>query len=83
MPFRIRIPLIPTVNDTLQNMESTARLLENAPGLEMVELLRYNRAAGAKYQSVGMTYAPEFPEAQDPNIILASFEQRGIRTGIL
>lgn len=83
MPFRIRIPLIPTVNDTLQNMESTARLLENAPGLEMVELLRYNRAAGAKYQSVGMTYAPEFPEAQDPNIILAPFEQRGIRTGIL
>ena len=82
-PFRIRIPLIPTVNDTYENMEATARLLENCPLLEMVELLRYNKAAGAKYSGVGLTYKPDFPEDKTPEIIKEPFEKRGITVGIL
>ena len=82
-PFRIRVPLIPTVNDTHENMEATARLLENCPTLEMVELLRYNKSAGAKYSGVGLTYNPDFPEQQEPNIIKEPFEKRGIPVGIL
>ena len=82
-PFRIRIPLIPTVNDTYENMEATARLLENCPSLEMVELLRYNKAAGAKYSGVGLTYKPDFPEDKTPEIIKEPFEKRGITVGIL
>ena len=82
-PFRIRIPLIPTVNDTAENMEATARLLEGAEHLEMVELLRYNRAAGAKYESVGMSYVPDFPVDKPPEVILEPFVRRGMRTGIL
>ena len=82
-PFRIRIPLIPAVNDTLENMEATARLLEGAQHLEKVELLRYNKAAGAKYSGVGMSYAPDFPEQQEPCIFREPFEKRGIRVEIL
>ena len=82
-PFRIRVPLIPTVNDTPENMEATAKLLENAPALEKVELLRYNKAAGAKYSGVGMTYAPDFPEQQEPRIIRDPFEARGMRVDVL
>ena len=82
-PFRIRVPLIPTVNDTPENMEATAHLLEGAHMLEKVELLRYNKAAGAKYSGVGMTYAPDFPEQQEPRIIREPFERRGIRVDIL
>lgn len=82
-PFRIRVPLIPTVNDTLANMEATARLLENCPTLEKVELLRYNKAAGAKYAGVGMEYAPDFPQQREPNIIREPFEKRGIIVEIL
>lgn len=81
--FRIRVPLIPTVNDTLENMEATARLLEGAKCLEKVELMRYNKAAGAKYSGVGMTYAPDFPEQQDPRIFREPFEKRGIQVDIL
>ena len=81
--FRIRVPLIPTVNDTMENMEATARLLEGAHMLEKVELLRYNKAAGAKYGGVGLTYAPDFPEQQEPNIFREPFERRGIRVDIL
>lgn len=81
--FRIRVPLIPTVNDTLENMEETARLIEGAQSLEKVELLRYNKAAGAKYGGVGLTYSPDFPEQQEPRIYTEPFERRGIRVEIL
>lgn len=83
IPFRIRVPLIPTVNDTLENMEATARLLEGSRTLEKVELLRYNKAAGAKYSGVGLEYAPDFPEHQEPMIHREPFESRGISVDIL
>lgn len=82
-PMRIRVPLIPGVNDTPENMEATARRIEGARSLEKVELLRYNKAAGAKYAGVGMTYSPDFPEQQEPRIIREPFEARGMRVEIL
>lgn len=82
-PFRIRVPLIPTVNDTPENMEATAKLLEGALCLEKVELLRYNKAAGAKYSGVGMEYKPDFPEQTQPRIFTEPFERRGIPVEIL
>jgi len=81
--FRIRVPLIPTVNDTYENMEATAKLLEDAEMLEKVELMRYNKAAGAKYSGVGMEYKVDFPEDRDPVIIREPFERRGIRVDVL
>lgn len=81
--FRIRIPLIPTVNDTLENMEATAALLEGAKYLEKVELLPYNRAAGAKYSGVGLEYTPDFPENEAPRIFKEPFERRGIIIEVL
>ena len=82
-PFRIRVPLIPTVNDTYENMESTAKLLEGATMLEKVELLRYNKAAGAKYSGVDMEYRVDFPEEKEPEIIMEPFVKRGIRVEVL
>lgn len=81
--FRIRIPLIPGVNDSYENMEATAKLLEGSKNLEMVELMRYNKAAGAKYESVGMEYCPTFDEQTEPNVITEPFTNRGFKTGIL
>lgn len=82
-PFRIRVPLIPGVSDTLENMEATAKLLEGAQMLEKVELMRYNKAAGAKYSGLGMEYKVDFPEQQEPQIMREPFERRGIRVEIL
>lgn len=82
-PMWIRVPLIPTVNDTPKNMEATAALLENAACLEKVELLPYNRAAGAKYAGVGREYKVSFPQDQPPRIITKPFEARGIRVEVL
>ena len=83
IPFRIRIPLIPGVNDTLGNMQATADFISGASCLERVELLRYNRAAGAKYAGVGLTYKPDFCIDQDVNVYTKPFEEAGIPCGIL
>ena len=81
-PFVARVPLIPGVNDTADNMEATARLLEGAKGLQRVELLRYHRTAGAKYPMLGMTYEPPFDEDREPQII-DRFTEKGIKLMIL
>lgn len=81
-PFVARIPLIPGVNDTRENMEATAGLLSGAKGLRRVELLRYNKAAGAKYPMAGIPYNPPFDENKDPEVHDA-FTDRGIELLVL
>lgn len=81
-PFVARVPLIPGVNDTRENMEETARLLTGAKGLNRVELLRYNKAAGAKYPMVGIPYNPPFDENKDPEVHDV-FTDRGIELLVL
>lgn len=65
-PFVVRIPLIPGVNDSQANMEATAALLQDAPALQRVELLRYHKTAGAKYPRVDLEYKPCFDTEAAP-----------------
>lgn len=81
-PFVARVPLIPGVNDTLENMEATAALLSGAKGLQRVELLRYHKTAGAKYPMVGLEYKPDFDEDATPEIH-DTFTEKGIKLMIL
>ena len=83
VPFRARVPVIPGVNDTRQNLEATARLVAGAKNLERVELLRYNRSAGAKYGLLGETYAPSFDTEREPNLDAEIFNKYGIEAVIL
>jgi pyruvate formate lyase activating enzyme len=76
--FRARVPLIPAVTDARENLDAIARLLDGAENLDRVELLRYNRAAGAKYAQTGRVYEPEFPEDQAPDAWVEPFEKRGM-----
>ena len=77
-PFRIRIPVIPGVNDSDENFEQTALRLTDAPALEQVELLPYHVTAGAKYAMVGRQYRPEFDTAAAPNLNTGIFLAHGI-----
>ena len=78
IPFRARVPLIPSVTDTPENLDAAARLLEGAKALDRVELMSYNRAAGAKYAQLGLAYEPGCPEAQTPNAYTQPFVERGM-----
>lgn len=78
VPFRIRIPVIPGVNDDDENFERTAKLLEGAKELEQVELLPYHVTAGAKYEMVQKEYHPTFDEAGQPRLRTELFHKYGI-----
>ena len=52
----VRIPLIPTVNDSIDNMQQTADYLSSLAGVAKVELLTFHRLGGGKYESLGKQY---------------------------
>ncbi len=83
IPFTVRIPVIPGVNDSDRNFEDTAGLLAGTRSLEKVELLPYHRTAGAKYSMVGREYRPAFPEDREPYINTGIFERYGISAGTI
>lgn len=53
----VRIPVIPTVNNTPDNMWQAAEFLKNLDGVEKVELLTFHRLGEGKYESIGRTYS--------------------------
>ena len=79
-PFVIRIPLIPGITDTEQNLTEIAQHLPGARKLQFVELLPYNTMAGAKYQWLQTAYAPEFDEHQKPDPHHEIFQHYGIES---
>ena len=76
--FILRIPLIPGVNDTKENMKNIAIMLKDAKNLKQVELLPYNLAAGAKYSMLNKQYEPMFDENKKPNVYLEPFNNHNI-----
>ena len=83
VPFVIRIPVIPGVNDSEENFRATAQWIAGAPALQRVELLPYHKTAGAKYAMVGRTYAPPFDPERQVRISREIFEEYGIRSEVL
>lgn len=81
-PFMPRVPLIPGVTDTEDNIRRIADFLKEN-GVLRVELLYYNKLAGSKYRGLLRTYAPGFDETQAPNPHLEIFMERGIRAQIV
>ena len=53
IPFIIRMPIIPGVNDNEDNYRETAKLISSSESLIKVELLPYHQTAGAKYGMIG------------------------------
>ena len=75
--FVTRIPLIPGVTDTEENLASIASFMQSC-GVNYVEVLPYNKLTGSKYASLLRTYAPQFDEAQECNLGYEIFEKHGI-----
>ncbi len=83
VPFVVRIPLIPGVNDAAETMERTASLLEDAPALERVEFMPYNTMAPVKYARIGRPFNPRFDVDRHPELHSEPFERRGISWEVL
>jgi len=80
VPFIVRIPLIPDVNDSDENMRATAELLKGVKNLIQVELLPYNKLTGAKYRTLGKPYNPAFNEQVEPSVNQKHFTDNNIRS---
>jgi len=74
----IRIPVIPHVNDSAENLESTAKLLEGDRSLIRVEPLPCHKTTGAKYRSVGREFIPNEGMNEDITIDTGIFKRHGI-----
>ena len=57
IPIVIRIPVIPGVNDSEDDMRAFGEIIRNVSNeIQGVELLKYNPLASSKYDSVGKKY---------------------------
>lgn len=83
IPFVIRIPVIPGVNDTAENYRATAAFLAGAKALVKVEFLPYHKTAGAKYGMLGKNYQPRFDPEKSIWISQKIFDEYGIRSEVL
>jgi len=77
-PYVIRTPLVPGVTDTDENLQAIAHIIQGLPGLIRVDLLPYNRLAGAKYKAAGIKFKPGYDETQPPNLSGKAFKEAGI-----
>ena len=77
-PFFLRMPIIPGVNDNQVHFEEAARLVEAAKNLCRVDILPYQKTAGAKYEMIGKRYAPDFQEEKPLRFFTEAFSEKNI-----
>lgn len=80
--FITRVPLIPTLTDTAENIWQIACFI-HACGVKYVELLPYQPLSGSKYAMTGRVYAPPFDESLAPQPHTEIFESFGIEVHTL
>jgi pyruvate formate lyase activating enzyme len=83
--IRVRVPLIPGINDDAANLEAMAAFLESMPRRHPVDVLPYHRTAAAKTARLagGRSFAGF--EAPGPEALAAArgwFERVGLETTI-
>ena len=81
-----RMPLIPGINDSLQNIQETAAFLKGlGSSAHCIELLPYHRLGKGKYDALGMPYSMHGllpPEASHIESARKAFEECGIRCSV-
>ena len=78
VPFVTRVPLIPGVTDTTENLTAIAEFMKEN-GADYVETLPYNKMAGSKYALVGREYNPSFDGEKAVNTGEEIFAEYGIK----
>ena len=68
LPHVVRIPLIPGITDTPENLKAISEIV----GDDRVEIMRYNHLAGAKYSMVGREFT--LPDLKSNEVDLSVFK---------
>lgn len=80
--FITRVPLIPTITDTMENITQIASLLKQN-NVKRIELLPYHKSAGAKYKMLGRSYNVTFDPDTMPNPHTEIFQKYDIEVKLL
>lgn len=83
-PFVVRIPVVPTANDSAETLDAFARILAgDAKNFLRVELLPYHAVGGGKYSLLGQA-PPELPKEKPiPPEAAEPFRRLGLNVQIL
>lgn len=74
-PYCFRLPLIPNVTDSEENLTAVANLAGELKNLTSVDFLPYNQASGGKYAACGRDYEPGFDENAPTLLDLETFRK--------
>ncbi len=83
--IQVRIPIIPGINDDVDNINSTADFIVALPGVERIAILPFHRAARGKYGRLGMECMSsdiQSPSNDHLNRIAGWLEQAGLQVKI-
>lgn len=69
--YVIRVPLIPNITDTEENLRAISKIV----GDSEVELMPYNIMAGTKYKSVGLEYPLEGHKNENNKVDISIFKR--------
>jgi pyruvate formate lyase activating enzyme len=82
---RVRLPMIPGITDTEENIGALISFLGKFKGLELISILPYNRLGEDKSDRLGFEYAPGSLKTQTPDElknISDRFEKAGLAVWI-
>ena len=83
--IRVRVPVVPTLTDSIENLEAIAGLVRDMPRVKSVELLPYHRLGVNKYEKLGLDYPIDdipAPERHDMRQLAAIFDKHSINCAI-
>lgn len=83
IPLVVRVPLIPGVTDSDENLRAIAVHVSSLPEPPRVELLPYNRAAGGKYAASDVPWRPAYDEDAPLRANLEPFESLKLQASLL
>jgi pyruvate formate lyase activating enzyme len=52
-PLQVRVPIIPKITDTKENISAIAQYLKSLPRLKRIDLLPFHNTAAKKYERLG------------------------------
>lgn len=80
LDYQVRIPVIPTITDQLDNLHEIKKLLQGLENYQKITLLPYNKLGVAKYHRLGKPYSLTHltvPSDQHMNEIVEFFKPLG------
>jgi pyruvate formate lyase activating enzyme len=82
IPYVVRVPLVPSVTDTEENLRAIASAVSRLSAHPRVELVPYNRSAGGKYAACGLEWRPAFDESAPYNDNLMPFQELDVEASL-